>query len=81
MTDKVVGLKDEAIGKVTHNKDKATHGKQQRTGELKRKQLEEDDVSLPYFHCCTLSDDDFQEDNPFQTVVEDEKRKIGRAHV
>lgn len=45
--DKLEGLKEEIKGKVTRNPDKVQHGKEMRTGELKRKQHEQDDVSLP----------------------------------
>lgn len=42
--DKIQGLKEQIAGKLTHNPEKAEHGKQMRTGELKRKQKEQDDV-------------------------------------
>ena len=47
--DKVVGLKDEVIGKVTKNPAKVEHGKEQRSGELKRKQADAQAVSC-YMH-------------------------------
>ena len=46
LTDKVVGLKDVTIGKLKHNPEQVQHGKEQRSGELKRKKLEGDNVSL-----------------------------------
>ncbi|KAI0821467.1 hypothetical protein BC629DRAFT_1262921, partial [Irpex lacteus] len=42
--DKIAGLKDELVGKVTRNQDKVQHGHEQRTGELKRKKFEEESV-------------------------------------
>ncbi|GJE92466.1 hypothetical protein PsYK624_086200 [Phanerochaete sordida] len=42
--DKIQGLKEELAGKVTRKPEKAQHGKEMRTGELKRKQHEEDDA-------------------------------------
>lgn len=42
--DKVTGYKEELIGKLFHNPQKAQHGHDLRTGELKRKELEEDEV-------------------------------------
>ncbi len=42
--DKIIGLKDEVAGKITRNPEKVQHGKEQKSGELKRKQLEEKDV-------------------------------------
>ena len=44
MTEKVAGLKEEVVGKVKKDPAKVQHGKEKRTGELKRKQLEEGDV-------------------------------------
>ncbi|KAI0343826.1 hypothetical protein BDW22DRAFT_1328852 [Trametopsis cervina] len=46
--DKVVGIKDEIVGKITRNQDKAQHGHEQRTGELKRKKFEEDNNADPF---------------------------------
>ena len=46
MTEKVAGLKEEVVGKVKKDPAKVQHGKEKRTGELKRKQLEEGDVRL-----------------------------------
>ena len=51
--DKIQGLKEELAGKVTRNPDKAQHGKEMRTGELKRKQHEEDDVSPAAASCSS----------------------------
>lgn len=42
--EKFEGLKEQLVGKVTHNADKAEHGRELRTGELKRKQQQENDV-------------------------------------
>lgn len=44
--DKIQGLKEEIAGKVTRNPEKVEHGKELRTGELKKKKHEEDQVSV-----------------------------------
>ncbi|KAI0087150.1 hypothetical protein BDY19DRAFT_873386, partial [Irpex rosettiformis] len=41
-SDKIAGWKDELVGKITRNQEKVHHGREQRTGELKRKKFEED---------------------------------------
>ncbi|KAH8103405.1 hypothetical protein BXZ70DRAFT_727875 [Cristinia sonorae] len=41
--DKLTGWKEEIEGKILHNPAKAQHGKDMRTGELKKRQKEEDD--------------------------------------
>jgi hypothetical protein len=46
--DKITGLKEEFKGTVTHNKDLHQHGKDLKTGELKRKQQEEDNPSAAF---------------------------------
>lgn len=74
-TDKVSGLKEEVVGKVKKDPSKVQHGKQMRTGELKRKQQEEGDVRICSPHmfvfrvltalsCCKVND------NPFQNADE-----------
>ncbi|KAI0683277.1 hypothetical protein BC835DRAFT_1396075 [Cytidiella melzeri] len=47
-TDKITGLKDEIVGKITRNQDKVQHGHEQRTGELKKKKFEEDGKADPF---------------------------------
>lgn len=60
--DKLEGLKEEIKGKVTRNPDKVQHGKEMRTGELKRKQHEQDDAD-PF---GTAGDDPTKEKKPDQ---------------
>ncbi|KAJ4478613.1 hypothetical protein C8J55DRAFT_399473, partial [Lentinula edodes] len=45
LTDKLSGLKEELKGKVTKNPGLVEHGKEMKTGELKRRE-QEDDVSF-----------------------------------
>ncbi|KAI0072474.1 hypothetical protein K474DRAFT_1667768 [Panus rudis PR-1116 ss-1] len=44
-SDKIAGLKEVLVGKVTRNPDKVEHGKELRTGELKKKQTEGDSAN------------------------------------
>ncbi|KIP04079.1 hypothetical protein PHLGIDRAFT_20076 [Phlebiopsis gigantea 11061_1 CR5-6] len=46
-SEKIQGMKEEIAGKVTRNAGKVEHGKQMRTGELKRKQKQNDDNPNP----------------------------------
>jgi len=46
--DKIQGYKEEIAGKITRNHDKVQHGKEMRTGELKKKQHEHDDQANPF---------------------------------
>ena len=45
-SEKIEGLKEQIAGKITRNPEKAEHGKEMRTGELKKKKKEEDDVRV-----------------------------------
>jgi hypothetical protein len=49
MGDKFEGVKEEVVGKLTRNHDKAEHGKEMRTGELKRKEKEKEEVRALIF--------------------------------
>lgn len=46
--DKLTGWKEEFEGKILHNQQKAQHGKDMRTGELKKKEQEDEKVSNGY---------------------------------
>lgn len=39
-------MKEELAGKITRNQQKVQHGKDMRTGELKKKQMEDEKVSI-----------------------------------
>ena len=52
MSDRLGGIKEEIAGKITHNQDKVQHGKEMRTGELKRKKLEESEVCYRTWSMC-----------------------------
>lgn len=44
-SDKFMGLKEELVGKLSRKPEKVEHGREKRTGELKKKQWEEGNVS------------------------------------
>ncbi|KAJ3994042.1 hypothetical protein F5050DRAFT_581892 [Lentinula boryana] len=56
LSDKISGLKEELKGKVTKNPELVEHGKEKKTGDLKRKELEEDMNNMDPFE--TAADDD-----------------------
>ena len=45
MTEHTYLTTEELAGKITHNEQKVQHGKDLRTGELKKKEMEDDKVS------------------------------------
>ena len=61
--DKLTGLKEEVKGKVTRKPDLVQHGKELRTGELKRKQ-EQGEVSN-----CTYSPDSAHRISMFRILI------------
>ncbi|KAF9048559.1 hypothetical protein BJ165DRAFT_1526003 [Panaeolus papilionaceus] len=48
LEEKVAGLKEELLGKVTHNKERVHHGHEIRTGEEKRKKMTGEDEPNPF---------------------------------
>ncbi|KAJ7233859.1 hypothetical protein B0H12DRAFT_1143411 [Mycena haematopus] len=46
--DKITGIKEQVMGKVTHNPELANTGHDRMTGELKHKELEEDAKADPF---------------------------------
>ncbi|KAJ7267401.1 hypothetical protein C8J57DRAFT_1469628 [Mycena rebaudengoi] len=48
LSDKIVGLKEQVIGKLTKNPELATHGHDLKTGELKKKERDADAASDPF---------------------------------
>ncbi|PPQ69184.1 hypothetical protein CVT24_000032 [Panaeolus cyanescens] len=48
LEEKVVGLKEELLGKVTHNKERIRHGHEVRSGEEKRKKMSGEDEPNPF---------------------------------
>lgn len=52
MSEKITGVKEEIAGKITHNPEKIQHGIDTRTGELKRKKREEDEVGFAVICIC-----------------------------
>ncbi|KAJ3712111.1 hypothetical protein DFJ43DRAFT_80220 [Lentinula guzmanii] len=62
LSDKISGLKEELKGKVTKNPELVEHGKEKKTGDLKRKELEEDMNNMDPFHSAA-DDDNKDEEN------------------
>jgi predicted nucleic acid-binding Zn ribbon protein len=57
MSDKVSGLKEEMMGKLKKDPEMAQHGFEKRTGELKKKEMEEALVRVtPACSCRDLTD-------------------------
>ncbi|KAJ3776191.1 hypothetical protein FB446DRAFT_722223 [Lentinula raphanica] len=78
LNDKISGLKEELKGKVTKNPDLVEHGKEKKTGELKKKELEEDMNNMDPFQ--TAEDDDQDKDEKGDQK-EDEKRTESTSSV
>ncbi|KAJ3738732.1 hypothetical protein DFH05DRAFT_1516698 [Lentinula detonsa] len=63
LSDKISGLKEELKGKVTKNPELVEHGKEKKTGDLKRKELEEDMNNMDPFQTAADDDNKDEEDN------------------
>lgn len=48
ISEKIDGLKDEIKGKIKHDPELVAHGREQRTGEVKRKEMRQVDSLLPW---------------------------------